>query len=444
MDKVARERLAAAVLERTNADQAEVLVAGSDRALMRFTHESSNQNVAANETSISLRVIVGNRTGVARTNAVDDAALDALAAQARALAELALENPAQAPLPTPSRLPAAPAGAFDDATATAEPAARARLCADLFQAAEAAGCWSAGYVATTRSGVTVANASGTLASFDGTEAALNVKMTARDSTGYAEAYAPALHAIDAAALARSAVDKARGSAAPRRVEPGPWTVILEPAAFGELLCYLASHFSAQSFEEGSSFCSDGLGQRYFGDNVTIRDDYADPLNPSMPFDYEGAPTQRLTLVERGVARNVVTDSAYAAKLRLPNTGHALPAPNTYGPYPLHLTVDPGTRPLDELIATTERGLLITRFWYIRTVDQKQAIVTGMTRDGTFAIENGTLAGGVRNLRFNQSILEALRHCEFSRERRRTGGYAYALVCPAAKIDGFTFTSTTEF
>jgi PmbA protein len=230
----------------------------------------------------------------------------------------------------------------------------------------------------------------------------------------------------------------------QRDSPGSWTVILEPAAFGELFAYLSGHFSAQSFDEGSSFCSDGLDRTYFSEAVTVYDDYTHELNPGMPFDYEGQPTMRLPLVERGVVRNVVTDSYYAHKLGRPNTGHALPAPNSYGPHARNLVVAAGNKPVDRLIAETARGLLITRFWYIRTVDQKKAIVTGMTRDGTFLIENGKVASGVRNLRFNQSILECLRDCEFASEQKRTGQYHYSLVSPAVKIENFHFTSTTEF
>jgi predicted Zn-dependent protease len=269
-------------------------------------------------------------------------------------------------------------------------------------------------------------------------------MNGTDSTGFAEAHANAVGAIDAAAVGAVAARKARQSAAPRSVEPGEWTVLLEPAAIGELLSYLTGHFSAQSFEEGSSFFSDGLDRTYFSENLNLSDDYAHPLAPGMPFDYEGAPTMRLPLVENGVVRNIVTDSYYAKRLDRPNTGHALPAPNAFGPYPLHLVLGAGTKPFDQLVAETKRGLLITRFWYIRTVDQKKAIVTGMTRDGTFLIENGAIAGGVRNLRFNQSIVEALKHCEFADQQARTGGYAYSLVAPATKIERFTFTSTTEF
>lgn len=438
-----RQELAARVLAFSNADKTEVLVSTADSALTRFTHEVSNQNVAACDVGISVRAVLGGRTGVAQTNRLDEPSLRDTVERAIAMARLAPADPLQPDLPNGGQTQA-PDGAYDPQTAGADADVRAQMCEAIFREAEDAGYWSAGFAATSSSGFTVANSAGALASFDGTDTGVNVKMNAADSTGFGEAYSSTLAAVDAGAVGKLAVEKARASAAPQTVEPGPWTVILDPSAFGELLVYLADHFSAQSFDEGSSFCSDGLDRTYFSENFTLHDDYAHSLAPGMPFDYEGQPTQRLALVENGVVRNVVTDSYYAKKLARPNTGHALPAPNAFGPQPRSLVVAAGGKPLDQLIAETKRGLLVTRFWYIRTVDRKRAIVTGMTRDGTFLIENGTIAHGVRNLRFNDSIVDLLGRCEFSREQVRTGGYHYSLVSPSAKITNFNFTSTTEF
>lgn len=442
-DSAAREGLAAGVLALSSADQTEVLVAAGDRALTRFTHEMSNQNVAADDLSVSVRAIVAGRTGVAQTNRLDERSLRELVDRAIAMAKLAPEDPLTPQLPKGGAA-APPEGAYDAATAGADADSRAGLCAAIFDQAESAGYWSAGFASSGSGGITVANSSGALASFDGTDAAVNVKMNAGDSTGFAESYAVALSSIDAAAIGRRAVEKARDGSNPRGVEPGPWTVILEPAAFGELFMYLSDHFSAQSFDEGSSFCSDGLDRSYFSETVTVHDDYAHPLSPGMPFDYEGQPTQRVALVEHGVVKTVVTDSYYAKKLARENTGHALPAPNAFGPQARNLVVSGGSKSVQQLIAETPRGLLITRFWYIRPVDRKRAIVTGMTRDGTFLIEDGKLAGGVRNMRFNDGIVDLLGRCEFSNELVRTGSYNYSLVVPAAKVSDFNFTSVTEF
>ncbi|MGD0967121.1 MAG: TldD/PmbA family protein [Candidatus Aquilonibacter sp.] len=438
-----REAIARRAVERSRADQTEVRVSSSDEALTRFAHGISNQNVAGDDATIAVRAIVDGRTGVAASNDLSDASVDALLERAREMALFAPSDPLVPALPSGGPTPA-PAGCYVDATALADPRERAAVCDAIIGHAEGARYWCSGYVSSSSGGTTIANTSGALASFDGTDARVNVKATAPDSTGFAEHYTTDIRELDGDAAGARAVELARASARPRSVEPGAWTVILEPPAFGELLTYLVSHFSAQSFSDGSSFCSDGLDRSYFDERVTIGDDFAHPLAPSMPFDYEGQPKLRLPLVEAGVVRNIVTDSYYAKKLDRPNTGHALPAPNAYGPQPLNVVIPPGTKSTQELIAATQRGLLISRFWYIRIVDQKRAIVTGMTRDGTFLIENGKIAGGVRNLRFNQSIVDALGSVEFSSEQKRTGQYSYSLVVPTAKIDRFTFTSTTEF
>src|SRR5579884_63800 len=443
MDSAAREALARRVLERSGADQTEVLVWSGNDELTRFTHNLVHQNVAASDVSVRVRAVVGKRSGVAATNVLDDADLDDAVQRALRIAQLAPEDPALSDLPRGGKTEA-PEGAYSAETADATPHLRAQMCDEIFKTAEERGYWCAGFVTTTTGGVTIRNSSGACASFDGTDSGVNVKMNAGDSTGFAEGYDNDVVRLDARAIGITSAEKASASAHPIAVDPGPWTVILEPAAFGELVTYLVEHFSAQAFDEGSSFMSDGLGKLYLGENVTIQDDYAHPLNPSMPFDYEGQPTQRVTLVENGVGKNVVTDSYWAAKLGRENTGHALPAPNAYGPQARHVVVSPGRKPLAELVADTKKGLLVSRFWYIRTVDQKRAIVTGMTRDGTFLIEDGAITSGVRNMRFNQSIIEALRHCEFGNALHRTGGYSYSLVAPAAKIDGFTFSSGTEF
>ncbi len=443
MHSAQREKLAKHVLAMASADEAEVLVSTGDSALTRFTRQVCNQNVAAADAGISVRAVVDKRTGVARTNRFDDASLREVVGRAVEMARLAPQDPLHPKLPNGGAA-AAPAGAYDAATADAPADLRASMCEALFSQAEAAGQWCAGFVSTGSAGYTIVNTSGANASFDGSDAAINVKMNASDSTGFAEAYATRVADIDAASVGRRATSKAAGAMHPVAVEPGAWTVVLEPSAFGELFVYLAEHFSAQTFDEGASFCSDGLDRTYFAANVNVYDDYAHPLNPGMPFDYEGHPTMRVPLVENGIVRNVVTDSYYAHKLERPNTGHALPAPNSFGPQARNLVVGAGAKSVDQLVSETKRGLLITRFWYIRTVDQKKAVVTGMTRDGTFLIEDGRIARGVRNLRFNQSILDCLRRCEFASEQKRTGSYHYSLVAPAAKFENFHFTSTTDF
>jgi predicted Zn-dependent protease len=443
MDKDEREKLAARVAGFAGTGVAsEAIVFDHDVGLTRFTHNAIHQNVAQARTSVRVRTIVEGRTGVASTNALDEGSLRATVARAQALAAFAPRDDAAAGLVASDSAPPPP-GAFDDATARADPVARAKVARAIFAAAQGSGLWAAGYVTSDRSGVTVANSAGTLASYDGTSCAINVKANGPDATGFAETHAIAIAALDGERTGAVAAAKAVASRTPRAVEPGPWTVILEPAAAGELLSYLTDHFSAQAYDQGSSFLSGNLEAARAVTSVSLVDDYAHPLFAGRPFDFEGYPTHRVPLLEGGFA-SLVTDATWAKRLGRPNTGHGSPAPNAAGPFPHNVVVGGGSKSKERLIAETKRGLLVTRFWYIRPVDGKRTIVTGMTRDGTFLIEDGEIVCGVRNMRFNQSILEGLARAEPAGDAIRTGGYGYDMVAPAVKIEAFHFTSGTDF
>lgn len=443
MDRAQREAVAAGILADCDADETEAIVYSSDSGLTRFTHNAIHQNVAAGDTVARIRAVFDGRTGVATTNHLGVESLRAAIARAKGLARLAPRDDAHVPMSKAEPPPPA-LGAWVDATAAATPAVRAKIARAIFDVAERNALWAAGFVTTSAEGTTIANSRGTLASFDGTECALAIKQNGPDSTGYAERYSKDVADLDGAVSGEVAAHKAVESASPATVEPGEWTVILEPAAACELLATLTGHFSAQSYDEGSSFLAGNLGRPLMPENVTIVDDVRHPLHPGMPFDFEGVPTQRVALVENGVGNAVVTDTAWAARLGRANTGHALPAPNAAGPQARHLVIAGGDKTREELIAETKRGLLISRLWYVRTVDYRRTILTGMTRDGTFLVENGRIAGGVRNLRFNQSMLEALQSAQFGRDLARAVGYSCSIVLPVVKFDRFSFTSTTDF
>jgi len=275
---------------------------------------------------------------------------------------------------------------------------------------------AAGYVSSRSDAIAVGNSLGTRRYFRSTDSALNIKAIGQTSSGYAEGFARSFAGLRFAELAERAAKKAVDSANPRSLEPGKYTVILEPPAFHEFVGYLSwIGFGAQPLEEGSSFMAGRLGEKIVGENVTIRDDYAHPKGDGVPFDFEGVARQPVTLIERGVAKDVVYDSYYAAKLKHANTGHALPAPNSEGPLPQNIVIEPGAKSVDELIAETKNGVLVTRSWYISIVDQKKTLITGMTRDGLFAIKDGKVGRGLKNMRFNESILDALSRCELAKD-----------------------------
>jgi PmbA protein len=227
------------------------------------------------------------------------------------------------------------------------------------------------------------------------------------------------------------------------VDPGDWTVVLEEPAVVDILSLLAyMGFSALAVQEERSFAEPGkvIGSEL----VTIVDDAAEPGALPMAFDYEGVAKQRVVLVERGVCRDVVYDAQTAARGGVTSTGHGLPAPNSYGPFPLNMVMSAGSTAREDLVGEMERGLLVTRFHYTNPVHPKLAIVTGMTRDGTFLVEDGRIVGPVRNLRFTQSYLAALAGTvAVGRERRTLKGDFGGVLVPAMRIEGWTFTGATE-
>jgi PmbA protein len=273
---------------------------------------------------------------------------------------------------------------------------------------------------------------------------LTVHMSPDGGTGYAEGVSMDATTIDAAAIGAEAATKARAGDRAVSIEAGDYSVVLEEYAvvdITDMLGYLG--FSALAVQEGRSFVEPG--RRIGSDLVTIVDDGGDPNGLPMSFDYEGVAKQRVPLVEAGVCRNVVYDSQTAARDGRASTGHGLPAPNPWGPFPLNAVMSGGATAREELVGGLDRGLLVTRFHYTNVVHPKLAIVTGMTRDGTFLVERGEIVGPVRNLRFTQSYLDALAGVSaVSSSRKTIRGFLGAAVVPALRIDAWTFTGVTEF
>ncbi len=263
-----------------------------------------------------------------------------------------------------------------------------------------------------------------------------------DGTGYAEAAGVDATTLDGAALGREAAEEARRAARPAALPPGDYPVVLEEYAVVDLLDMLGYvGFSGLAVEEGRSFFE--AGRRVGSPLVSIRDDARDPAGQPASFDYEGVATIPVELIEAGTCRDVVHDSATAARAGVRSTGHGLPAPNAYGPFPLHSQMAAGTTPREELVRGLRRGLLVTRFHYTNPVHAKLAVITGMTRDGTFLVEDGEILGPVRNLRFTQSYLDALASVEaVASERRLLRGMLGAVLVPAIRIGTWRFTGAT--
>ena len=243
----------------------------------------------------------------------------------------------------------------------------------------------------------------------------------------------------------AASEKARLSSDPQEIAPGRYTVILEPAAVLDLVGQMFGDFSATSVKDSRSFLTDRLGSKLFGDNIHISDDVSHPLQAGVPFDGEGVPRRKLTLVDVGIPRELAYSRSSAHRAGVEPTGHGFPLPNEVGEAPLNIVIAGGSTTVDQMIASTDRGILVTRLWYIREVEPYDKIMTGMTRDGTFLIENGRVTRGLRNFRFNQGIIELLNNVEaLSPSVRASGEEAFDMVVPAMKVRNFNFTEVTRF
>jgi predicted Zn-dependent protease len=449
-DPAAALSLAEEVLERavrTGATEAEVLVVAGDSALTRFANNEIHQNVAERSLTVSLRHVVGRRIAVVSTGKVDAADLRTLVNRAASIARSCEELEDWAGLPAPldgAQVVGGAVPSWADATAKATPEFRAEGVRAVIAAAESAGMLAYGSFSTDAEYVAVANSAGIRAAERRTSSQLlTVHMSPDGGTGYAESVSMDAGTIDAAAIGSEAASKARASDNPVAIEAGDYPVVLEEYAVVDITDMLGyTGFSALAVQEERSFVEPG--RKIGSDLVTIVDDGFDAAGLPASFDYEGVPKQRVALVEGGVCRDVVYDSQTAARAGRSSTGHGLPAPNPYGPFPLNAVMAAGTTPRDELVGGLDRGLLVTRFHYTNVVHPKLAMITGMTRDGTFLVEGGRIVGPVRNLRFTQSYLGALAGVSAVSDSRRTlRGFLGAAVVPALRIDAWTFTGVTE-
>lgn len=432
-----------ALASAAGATEAEALVSDERAQLTRFANSEIHQNVAETNGTINLRVAIGKRVGVASSNRTDDDGLRRLAETAVAIARNSAELEDWGGLPSPTPVHEV-TGAWAESTAAATPEQRAEGVRAVIAAADSAGVRAFGSFSTSAEDLAVANSHGIAVAQRRTAAQLlTVTMAPDGGSGYGEQAGVDVSTIDAAQVGHWAAEKARATANPVSVDPGDWSVVLEEYAVVDLLSMLAFvGFSALAVQEERSFFE--TGKRIGSDLVTIVDDAADAGAMPMAFDYEGVGKQRVVLVDRGVCGSVVYDQQTAARAGVASTGHGLPAPNPYGPFPLNMVMSAGSTPRDALVGEMERGLLVTRFHYTNPVHPKLAIVTGMTRDGTFLVEGGRIVGPVRNLRFTQSYLAALAGTvAVGRDRRTVKGDFGGVLVPAVRIDGWTFTGATE-
>jgi len=439
--------MAERVLQHASADQAEVLVAAERSDLTRFAVNTIHQNVTEADVSVRLRVVLGKKTGVASGNDVSDEGLARLVRKAEDAAAFQKEDPGFVSLPKP--VPIEPVDAFVEETAQCTPEERAAGVREILSRARKHRLEAAGSFSTESSETYVANSLGVRAYHPRTLANVRTVVMGKTGSGYGAQTALDVNELDPAAVGEEAIEKALRSADPVGVEPGEYTVILEEEAVANMVNFLAfMGLGALAYHEKRSFMTGKLGEKITGESITIWDDGRARSGIPAPFDFEGVPKQKVVLIEWGVAKNVVYDSYTAGReAGKTSTGHALPAPNPNGPVPLHLFMATGSATKEEMLRATERGIWVTRFHYTNPLHPVKSVFTGMTRDGTFLIENGRITKPIKNLRFTQSILAALANADMiGREAKLTKSMygSSGTSAPAVRVHGFRFTGTTEF
>ena len=427
----------------TAAEETEVHVDEVANALTRFANNAIHQNVAEHGLTVSIRTVTDGRTARATTNRVDEDSFRATIEASLSLAHSLPKNPRLLPMPGKQRYRRVNRFIKQTAALSAEDRARAvRRARDL---AVKKGQVAAGIFSNGQSQSALANSRGLFAAHRETHSEFSITMQEDSAASWAKANSADVRAFDPQKLAARAGEKAHLAVNARELAPGRYTVILEPAAVLDLVGFLFYDFAATALADKRSCLNERMGKQLFGQNISITDDVYHPFQQGAPFDGEGVPHQRVVLVDRGIPKNLVYSRAAAKAAHTQPTGHGFALPNEYGEAPMNLVFGGGDSSVEKMVASTERGLLVTRLWYIREVDPYEKVMTGMTRDGLFLVENGQVTGAVRNFRFNQSLIEMLKNVELlSPAVRAAGEEAFEMVVPAMKVREFHFSEVTKF
>lgn len=428
------ENEARAVLEQalkmSQAENAEVTVVSTGEGSTRFSNNSITQNIAKTDVTLTVRSAYGQRVGTARINQLDAGHVAAVVRKSEEIARVSEPNTEYMGPVDPC--PIAHVESWDDATACATPDDRATVVHAGLVPVEAAGLNAAGSYATEQFAVGIANSHGHFAFHRGTEARFQLTALTPDSTGWAEGRHWSTAQVDGKDAGERAVAKALAAVHPQAVEPKPYTVIMEPAAVAEMMAFFAWSLDAKAADEGRSAFSGKLGKQVGTDLVTIMSSPEYPGCPSVPFADDGMPMGEVRWVDVGRMANLVHTRFWAQK-----------AGRAYTGMPRNMVIEGGTKSTEEMVASTDEGILITRFWYIRFVDPMKLLLTGMTRDGLFRISGGQIVGGLKNMRFNDSPLRLLQHVTDVGKPQLTG-YAGPALVPPIKMEGFVFSSGTAF
>ncbi len=446
------------IRKHSTADEVEAIFYGGCSALTRFANSTIHQNVSEENYGISVRTVFAGRTARATTNKFDEDSIKRVVQASESLARVQHPDPDLLSVPSGSGKAEGrvPSRHFEE-TAAITPRQRAESVKKIVGIADKHKLTTAGIFSTAESVEGIFNSRGLSAWHTQTSSEVSITMLGSNSSGWQKANFPDVTKLRLAELGDIAARKAADSSNPREVPAGKYTVILEPAAVLDMAGFMFWDFGGLAILDQRSFLNNRVGTKLFGENISIWDDVAHPLQSNSPFDGEGIPRERVQLVERGVIKRLVYARSTAERMKksehknsvgpIQPTGHGFPLPNEMGEAPMNIVFESPsqTKTAEEMIASTERGILVTRLWYIREVDPYEKILTGMTRDGTFFIEHGKLQYGLRNFRFNESLIHMLSNVEeMGVPVRASGEESFDMVVPAMKINDFNFTEVTKF
>jgi len=437
------------VVQESPADQTEAVFLTEDSSLTRFADSAVHQHVAEKNQTLILRVIIGKRIGVVTTNILQPSSVRKSLQQAISLANVQHPNDEFISLPEPKPIPEIET--FSNHIGHLTPNRKVKMIKNIFSLVKekdfkASGAFSQGAVE-----LAVVNSLGIEAYQQYSDLFLHLIVKDGENSGYASFVSRNPDQLDIDSLADEAVRKA-SHGEPIQMAPGEYEVILEPYAVNELLSFLGYlGFHALAVQEGRSFFCDEFDKKMVDERVTIYDDGLDPEGLQVPFDFEGVPKETVTFFERGLVKGVTYDSFTAGREGKSSTGHGLIAPNTAGPIPINLFMKGGNSSLEDMVKSVRKGIYVTRFHYTNVVEPMKAVITGMTRDGTFLIEEGEMKRPIKNMRFTESILKVLsRVSAISKDRRVCSeGTVYSrrfvtgTVVPAIKVDGFNFSGVSS-
>lgn len=434
--------LAERALSFSSAEQARVTINSSSAGNTRFAVNQISTSGEVTNTTVTITSAIGRRVASSSTNRLEDESLRAAVETSERLARLSPEDPEYLGELEPIAVPEQD-GVFES-TANLSPDARAAAVAEVTGPAAQRDLVSTGFLIHATGSTAVLNSKGHFAYRAQSNANFTTTVRTPDGTGSGWAGTGLFdwNELDAQRLAETAIDKAVRSREPRAVEPGRWTTILEPTAVANMVGLMMSALSARSADEGRSYFarpegSNAIGEKFLDERVTIWSDPTDPRLLSTPFNGEGLPNRREVWVENGTLNNLVYDRFWAERQQKQPTG-----------FVSGYSMEGGDASLDEMIASTQRGLLVTRFWYIRGVDPRTILFTGLSRDGTFLIENGRVSYPVKNLRWNESPVFMLNSIEAIGAPMRvspseSSGLSPAVIVPPLKVRDFTFTSLSD-